>query len=94
MSLFGRVTQGDLEELRHALELLHISNKRLQAVAKAQAARNAGFNRRLSAIESLIRDAPVVDETQDIDDEDTENGFDKAEEKEDIETQRLRLRGK
>jgi hypothetical protein len=92
MSLFGRVTQGDIEEIRHAMELLNLASLRLQAVTKAQAARNAGFNRRLSVIEGLIRDAPVIPETEAYEYEDTEDSLDsQAKEEQSEEERRLRL---
>lgn len=90
MSIFSHVTQGDLQEVRHAIEMLDVRIERVRKAAKSANGREAGLHRRIKAIETLIKNAPEVP-VDGYDSEDSGATLDNEEEEEDTETQRLRL---
>ena len=87
MGLFDRVTKADIRELREVIELLDKRIERIQKSTKTLSARDAGLDRRLKVLEDLFRSAEPIDLPEE------EEEVDEVPEKEDIETQRLRLRG-
>jgi hypothetical protein len=74
LSIFSHVTKGDLEDLRHAIELLDKRTERLQKTQRSGQAVDASLSRRIKAIEKLIEAAPLISEDsqdQEEDDGDT-----------------------
>jgi len=89
MSIFNKVTRGDLAEVKDALDNLAARVTRITQKQRSFSAYHAGFTRRLKKIELLLR-APLPSE---IDEDDVEDEEEEQEETEtlDRETQRIRL---
>lgn len=71
MSFFDRVTKGDIEDIRHAVELLDRRTERVQKSQRSAYAHIASLSRRLKRIEAMIASAPVESEVQ-VEEEDEE----------------------
>lgn len=88
-SIFSPASKGDLEDVKHAIELLDTRTVRLQKAQRAASGAMAGFQRRLRGIEMFLKataptDAAEVEEEEEDDLEETEDDVSR-------ETQRLRL---
>jgi len=90
MGLFDRVTKADIRELKEVIELLDRRIERVQKAGKTLSARDAGLDRRLKVLEDLFKSAEPFEVPQG----EEEEALDPEPEVVDIETQRLRLRGK
>jgi nucleotidyltransferase/DNA polymerase involved in DNA repair len=94
MGFFDRITRGDLEEVKHGIELLATRLDRLQKSQKSASAVAASLSRRIKRFEVAMR-APIEDSAVPyLEDEEVEVEED-AESLLDREGERLRLgRGK
>jgi hypothetical protein len=93
VGIFDKVTQGDLREVRHAIELLDTRIDRLQKSQKSASASMAGLSRRLKKFEDAVRIPPGQTVLPEVE-EDEEGLFDEGEPLPlvDRETERIRLR--